>query len=315
MCNKLIVLCVALVVGLDLSASAAYIGFDNDSNSGVNSLKVDIVYAPDNQQPKPGWQDWSVLRALYEAIGQDFANPFADGSWEIPHAQLEAYRKNQTYPYAGFSRNRSGGFAAVGPVTGFETIDYSPTGKGFGTSYLKLTLTGLAPDTEYKFYLWSFEARNVWTARTDNPDSKLGCWSTTNPKNWLDAHGYSGFNGEPNGYGPVTPVPNPPTGASGMPAGLAELVAEQGGRASMIAEDGNDHLGQLQNYVSFYAPTDGEGAITIYGWIDPTDWTGNMHMPLNGFIVIPEPATVALVGLGGLSLLRRRKRANWFTVI
>ena len=296
MCKKLIVLCLALVIaGFCASASAS----PECPTCPVPPLKVDIVYAPDNQQPKAGWLDWPFPTNWSGPVIKEFGD--IEFIPEIyPIAQLEAYMKN--LPPDGIARSRSGGWAAVN-----RPIGISPTGMGFGLNYLKLTINGLAPDTNYKFSLWSFDKRNVWAASSDNPDSKYGCWSTTNPKDWLDTHGYSGLNGEPNGYGPISPVPNPPTGESGMPAGLAALVAAQGGRTFMMAptNDNSNYVGGTDYRVSFYAPSGSEGTITVYGWLDATDWTGTMLMPLNGFMVIPEPATLALLGLGAVMLRKK----------
>ncbi len=140
--------------------------------------------------------------------------------------------------------------------------------------------------------------------------------STTNSQSWLNANGWGeGGMGEPNGgYGPINQPqpPNPATALtdSNMPPGLAAVALAHGDRIFMMEPDegppwmlGDEHGAQ------FYATTDEDGAINIYGWIDATDWSGSMHMPLNGFMVIPEPVTVALLGLGGLALLRRRRRA------
>lgn len=307
MCNKLIVLCLALVVvGLSVPASAAYIGFDADGNPNgcANPLKVDLTYLLDNQQAKTGWQNWQFVRDWTGPVGVNLVNPLAIEPWEVPHAQLEVYRKLAADPAAGSSRNRSGGFAAVGPLPGWGPGplpgEYSPTGTGFGTNYVKLTITNLQPETEYKFYLWSFDMRQVWAASSNNPDSKFGVWSTTNPLDWLTNNGY------PNGYAPSEMT----DGTSGMPEGLAELIAAQGSRAFMMAptNDNNNYIGGTDYCVSFNATTTPEGAINIYGWIDPTDWTGAMHMPLNGFSVVPEPATIALLGLGGLALLRKHRK-------
>jgi len=313
MCKKLIVLCLALVVGLSMPALASYIGFDEngDSNPCKNALKVDIDGAG-TPTPKCEWQGWTVGFTWSAPISQQFANPYATEAWEYPQAQLVTYRKNSDPTGAtGMSRNRSGGWAGVG-----TTGEYSPTTKGYGTNYIKLTLTQLAPLTNYRFYLWSYEARNIWAADPNNPDSKYAVWSTLNPKAWLDTHGYSGFNGEPNGYGPIN-QPQPPSPGTAitdtnMPCAMQDLVFAAGGRASIMApvSDNNDFLGGT-DYRSIVccAMTDSRGSVTVYGWFDGTDWTGSAHLPLNGFMVVPEPATIALLGLGGLALIRRRKHA------
>ena len=294
MCKKLIVLCLALVVaGFCAPASADYIG-------AGNPLKVDITYAPDGQQPLPGWQNWG-LPNFWTGPSSNFYNPLAADPWEVPGAQLEVYRKYQSPSNIGFSARRSAGFAYV-------AWSDSPS-MGFGMNYIKLTLTGLARNKTYEFNLWSFEQRDMWDASPSNPNSKYGVWSTTNPTDWLNANGYSGSNGEPDGYGAIMPVPDPPTGESGMPAGLAALVAAHGGRTFIMApttDDEINYVGGTDYRVIFRAATNAYGDISIYGWIDPTDWFGNMHMPLNGFMVVPEPATMMLLGLGAL-LLRCRK--------
>jgi hypothetical protein len=279
MCKKLIIICFTLaVVVFSVPASAA------SPVSPYNPLKVDID-GGGVSTPAPGWHSWLFASNWTGPVSKEF--DMGGPPWENPIAELNVYRKNKTPNNTGFSRNRSGGFAAVGPNPLGEPIEYSPTGKGFGTNYVKLTITQLAPCTEYRFLLWSYERREVWSCAPANPDAKYGVWSTTNPKEWLDTHGYSGFGGEPNGYSPITPVPNPPTGASGMPAELAALVVAEGGRASIMAplNDNNDFLGGSKYLVSFSATTDGDGTISIYGWIDPTDWRGAMHMPLNGFAI------------------------------
>jgi len=314
MCNKLIVLCIAIVVvGLSVPAPAAYIGFDRDGNSGVNGLYVDIGGAGASTQ-KSGWQEWLINQTDWSAvapISTTFNNPQADLPWEFPTSEIDTYRS----PYGGtapnkgaISRNRSGGFAAV-----LGTGEYSAGTKGLGMNYIKLTIDDLKPNTNYKIYLWDFEGRDHWSLRSDNQDSKFAAWSTTNPVQWLIANGYGpgGANtSEPNGgYGPIINDSTvlPPRTDSNMPAGLAAQLI---GRTEMECPANDDteyEGGTAYRTVAQCIFSDSEGNITLYGWIDATDWSGSMHIPLNAYFVIPEPATVALLGLGGLALLRRKR--------
>ncbi len=234
-----------------------------------NPLKIDI------NGEQEGWQPWLIDRNWNgEPVSKTFdmnCLPF-----ERPTAVLSAH----TYYVDTIvgSRNRSVGFAFVGHSDG--------TAVGFGMDYLKLRLLDLEPSTEYMFSIWSFEINNIWGVDPNNPNSKFGVWSTTNPRSWLEANGY------PNGYGPPS-VPIPPgTTDSNMPAGLFYLVMAEGDRVS-IQSDGSWYLGD-EHCATFYASTNADGIITIYGWIDPTDWTGQLHMPLNGFIVYkPAPPSEA----------------------
>jgi hypothetical protein len=295
MCKKLIVLCI--VVGLmSMPASAAYIGFPDGC---ANPLKVDINGGGAGAT-KCSWQGWTFARDWTGPITQQFANPKATKPSQLPIAQLEAFRTQQANSAAGLSRDRSGGFAGVA-----GTGEYNGTSKNFGTSYVKLTLAQLQPSTTYKVSLWSYEAFGIWSSNSNNPNSKYGVWSTQNPLDWLTANGY------PIGYSPIQPVPDPITGASGMPCGLQDVALNgNGDRTAMMAplNDNNDYLGGTAYRATICeAETDSDGVLVIYGWIDPTDYAGSMHMPLNGFMVVPEPVTIALLGLGGLALIRRKR--------
>jgi len=298
MCKKLIVL-LLVVAGLSMPASASYMGTLD------NPLKVDIMGDGGGPTLTNGWQEWAFARSPTPPSTKTFVNPLYEFTEEIPVAELTVYAKNNTAASRSLSRNRSGGFTGVG-----NTGDYSAAGMGLGNNYIKLTIANLNYETEYTFLMWSMEASNVWSMDlANNPHSKFGVWSTTNPKDWLDTNGRSGNGGEPNGYGPKRSLDNPAaTTDSNMPAGLAALVAAHGGRLNLEAADGNSLLGKfVPQMTSFKATTNDAGVIVLYGWIDPTDWTGSMHMPLQGFMVVPEPMTIALLGLGGLALIRRKR--------
>lgn len=292
MCKKLFVALV--VLALAMPSIAAYIGFNEDGEPDpmANQLRVDIV---NGNTPRYTWQGYDAGYAWTGPVGADLVNPLAVDPWEVPHIEVDAYKTAQTPNNNGGSRSRNGGMLFVA-----GTGEYNATAKMFGMNYLKVTLTGLAPETNYTIKMWGWEARNVWSVNTDNPDSKYGVWCTTNPVDWLTSNGY------PNGYAPTEQT----DGSSGMPQGLADLVAADGGRFYMIGPEGDmstNFVGEDVYCTKFTAMTTAGGALTLYGWIDPTDWAGSMHMPLEGFSITPEPATIALLGLGGLALLRRKR--------
>jgi hypothetical protein len=295
MCKKLIVLLV--VAALSTPVMAAYVGLANPlyvdlDGGGVTTLKT-------------GWQGWLFASNWTGPATATFSNP-GGGLSQQPIAQLEVYRNNQgANSNAGASRNRDGGMAFVA-----GTGDFGVTTQGYGVNYLKLTLSQLKPDTLYAIDLWSYEKASVWSMSTANPDSKFVAWGTTNPKSWLDTN-YSGVVGEPpsGGYGPKVGVDYPAASTdSNMPAGLAATVLARADIAAFgMLDMAWDMLGENVGRAKTHVMTDGDGIITLYGWLDATDWSGSAHVPLSGFYVMPEPMTITLLGLGALALIRRKR--------
>jgi hypothetical protein len=298
MCKKLSIFCLMLaaVAALSLPALASPI-------TEANPLKADFI-EPSTATVQAGWQGWAAGYGWTSPISKTFDMGGTPFDW--PTAELSTVRKAVSpYPnITGASRSRNGGMAFVA-----GTGEYATNGKGLGTTYLKLALTNLTAQTNHVILLWSWEKTGVWSNATDNPNARFGFWGTTNPLTWLNANGGSGLNGEPNGYYPkVGPMP---ITESNMPAALFAT----GQRISMQAPDpGADWIIGDVHYAKLVVNSGGtlgehNGAITVYGWMDSTSLGGSMHMPIEGFMVIPEPATVALLGLGGLAMMRRRKRA------
>jgi len=298
MCKKLSIFCLMLVVvALGVPALANPI-------TEANPLKADICGATNGDSTafngaQPGWQGWNIT---YSWTNPNKTFDMGGTPFDWPTAELTCYRRGQASPanVTGGSRSRNNGMAFVA-----GTGEYATSGKQLGTSYLKLALTNLTPNVNHVILLWSWERTSVWSNGTDAPNSKWGFWGTTNPITWLNANGRSGTNGEPNGYCPkvgtfIT--------ESNMPAALYATGSRIFMQSPNAADVGtSDWLLGDTHYARLVVNSGSSGAITVYGWIDSSSLGGSMHMPIEGFEVIPEPATIALLGLGGLALLRRRK--------
>jgi hypothetical protein len=304
MCKKLSVFCLLLVATV---ASAADI-------TNTNPLNVDID-GENTVTSQAGWSSFVVPRDFAAGAPQSVTinNGGTPSTW--PTVEFTYY---QPLGNVGGSRNRSGGMAFNQKPSTFGT---QAGGAGFGRSYSQVKVSGsgtnpaVKANTEYTILVWSFETSNVWTLNSENPNSKYSVWSQLNPNTWCVNNHYAGVNGDPNGYpAPWIGTGHDPCTGSGMPSTMATAAGigtDYATRVFMQSPDaawqgGSNWLLGDPHYGKFKVMSDSAGVITFYGWMDASDWGGSQHVPLNGFIVMPEPATVALLGLGGLLLRRKR---------
>ncbi|MBN2019459.1 MAG: PEP-CTERM sorting domain-containing protein [Sedimentisphaerales bacterium] len=231
-------------------------------------LKVDLN--GDNGPTQAGWESWSFER--FPTVNT-FNNTFGNVGVTITGINYEGVLPQ--------SRNRE-----EPPEENNEYLNnvyrdflYIPrsTSAGFGLDYLKIDFSGLNANTYYEFTVFDFDAYYI-------PEStKYMAWGIENPANY--------------------PSYEPTVGGGGLAPKLARLHTAGADPCDPSVLDPYYYSG------SFFVRTNENGQATIYGWADNESWEGSQHAPLNGFAIgIPEPGTMALLGIGILALRRRKQR-------
>ena len=159
-------------------------------------------------------------------------------------------------------------------------------------------ITGNAGGTDSDMYLLQVNDAANFRATTNEPD---GGSATFDTQLWLfdDAVNNQGFHS---------------TLLSVATDGSGQTVPGPGNYYVAISTFGNDPLsagGEIFNQVTFTetsGPDGVGGGSPIIGWDTPGSNGGNAYnILLTGTKGVPEPATLGLLGLGALAMIRRRR--------
>jgi len=281
MCKKSFV--ALLVLAMSLVASAA--------PSPASPLLIDLNgdnTAGDTTRTQPGWEAWNLERAPSSTtISQEFSQAFVS---------IAGIRADGTLPGSRNRYNTTAENYGKAQQDLFFVGHSSLTTALNGLDYLKMTFNfgSAAANTPLTFTMWAWDPAFAGSqvpgfgGAGEPPGSKNAVYSLTNPATWLTSNGF------PIGYD-----------VNGMPAGLAATVL---GQNMELGLNPQQEPSTAWTYSStFTVTTDGTGKVEIYSWNHETSFSGSQHIAINAIKVVPEPTTVALLGLGGLSLLRRRK--------
>lgn len=300
MCKKLIfTIYLILMIAMPASAYEGVIGQQGMTYYDNIAPLVDIDAQGTNPgATQTGWEKWE-MPSYWSSFGP-INKVFTLSTGDMVLVQMNGYKD-------GVGGNFGGSRQRWSPTTNgtndFEymlsDLAYVPMGTsgGLGMDYIEFNFffdMDKAGKT-FEFTFWNFDETFFYYP----PDSHWIAYSQQNPRQWLIANGY------PNGYQPdpdILPYSN-------MPAGLKDLTLGrvlQDGWPPHVLEF--DTIYGMTYSTSFEVTLDDLGRATLYSWADLCSLQSNQYVAINGFAIsIPEPTTVALLALGGLALLRKRR--------
>jgi len=283
MCRKLLILCFALVViAMSTPVSAA--------PSTATPLYIDFN-GGGSTQTQAGWEGWNFD---FSPTTNTFSKSFTVGGSKVA-VELKGVKNDGSNP-ASRNRDDQPTYDLGDMHQDFFHVATTAAGVGLaGLDYLQLTFTlgSTYANKTFKLNTWSWDS--AFNTNNDSSQDDYASWGVVNPST--------------NGGYHVTMWDDPATtdvNEAGLRKNNVPILDRQWmfGRpwpAESDAIDGHTFA------TDFVVTTDGTGKVTIYGWWDGDRWQGSYHFPINGLKMVPEPTTVALLGLGGLALLRRRK--------
>jgi hypothetical protein len=297
-------LCAFLVGFLALSAQALA------APTFVTFLSVDIngYNAGGGQSLGPtqaGYQAWEAAEGLFLDPSIDWGNSAAVGLTKtFPTVQGDITATMIGVGTSRGARNRgdnAGGNPALYRDFVFAQRDNA---QGFGRNFIKLQLSGLAPNQTYELTVFNREA--VFNPEGLDPLASYQAWTDSTalggvdgPAAWLDANVGVGASYQPINAAPMGVYKNPiPTLA----------------RSPVSGVDASSLANVYHHSSTLLLKSNAQGRITAYGWADPNGFGSNVQGAslLNGFQlgrgIVPEPTSLGLVGFGliGLAGLRRR---------
>lgn len=283
MYKKLIIL-VFVIAALSISASAA--------PSAANPLKVDLNgnnASGDTARTQPGWEGWdfefaptvntfnkawiiggSKVSVELKGIKYDGTNPQTRMRSDQPSAELGDVHQDFFF------------VATTAADLGLCGLDYIQIRFAFGHEVANQT---------FRVTVWDYD--DAFSTTQDPYHSVYGAWGIVNPST------YGGYQ--------VTRWDDPctPEDENGIYKNPVPTLARTYIHGRPYPAESND-ITAFTYSSTFEITTDDNGCASIYGWYDGDYWCCSYHMPINGFMIVPEPAIVLLLGFGAV-MLRKRK--------
>jgi hypothetical protein len=283
MCRKLLILCFALaVIAMSTPVSAA--------PSYATPLKIDLNGTTGTSlgQTQAGWQGWDFVNS---PTTNTFTKAWTIGGSKVS-VELKGVKNDGSNPGSRDRLNLPD--TKLGNV--HEDIFFvSTTAAGvglLGLDYIQVSLSMGAAQAGKTFGIRTFSWDSAYNTSNDSYNDDYAAWGVVNPSTNGGYHSYRWDD-------PCTPGDE-----NGIIKRNIPMLAEWNMQGAPPRKDNTVGAYQYSGY--FETTADSTGKVVIYGWFDGS-LQGSYHMPINGLTVMPEPATVALLGLGGLALLRRRK--------